>query len=264
MRVADLGDGTIVGFVALKHLEEQLEKRALELGVKKIQGEFKGLGSHRHVVVLSPNQKQLNLPYDILVGADGPHSLVAKVLWIKKISLGTAKGASAFFPNLGDGFQGCDISLPLQSEEGVLRRIKLSSVSIVFIQSPLGASQENLQKALLNQGWNAEVKAAVENRGLVLTDINISLSQAAFFSQEEKSAILVGDAAATASFFQGMGANAAFQAAQIAGDFFKEVRMQNPAAFQNFNHAMKKTTDALIVDSAFYSARKTLPKMASS
>lgn len=256
MRVADLGNGTSVGFIAIKHLEEQLEKRALEFGVKKIQGEFQDFGSNRTVIVIAPNQDQVILPYDIVVGADGAHSQVARILGIQKTSLGAAVGASALFPNLGDGFEGCDISDPLQQDEGFLRRIKLSSVSIVFIQSPLGASKEQLQKVLQSRGWAAEAQALSANRGLILSDIDIALSQATTFSYEEKSAILVGEAAATASFFQGMGANTALKASEVAGQFFKEIRLQNPAAFQNFNREMKKTTDALVEDSAFLFAQK--------
>jgi 2-polyprenyl-6-methoxyphenol hydroxylase-like FAD-dependent oxidoreductase len=237
--------------VVINHLEQQLEKRALDLGVKKVQGEFKGLGSERTVYLITADQKELSLSYDLLVGADGAHSVVGKCLGIEKSCLGKAVGATALFPNLSDGFEGCEISKSIPHKEGFVRRIKLSSVSIVFIQSPLGASKENLHKALKRQGWGPEAEAASKNQGLILSDIEIALSQVPTFSHEEKSAILVGEAAATASFFQGIGANTAFKAAEIAGQLFEEKRAHNPDAFKNFNQRMKETTDALIEDSAF-------------
>lgn len=251
MRIAEIREKESIGFVAIKHLEQQLEKRALELGVKKIQGEFKGLGLNRTVSLIKADQRELSLPYDLLVGADGVHSLVGKCLGIEKPCLGKGVGATAFFPNLSDGFQGCEISKPISHEGGFLRRIKLSSVSILLYQSPIEASKEKLQQALKSQGWDPEAEAASKNQGLILSDIEITLSQVPNFSHEEKAAILIGDAAATASFFQGIGANTAFKAAEISGQFFEEKRAQNPDAFKNFNHKMKETTDALIEDSAF-------------
>jgi len=73
----------------------------------------------------------------------------------------------------------------------------------------------------------------------------VILQQAKAFSNQEASAILVGDAAATGSFFQGMGANTAFMTAELAGQFVKS------KSYADFNQSMKATTDALIEDSRY-------------
>jgi flavin-dependent dehydrogenase len=61
----------------------------------------------------------------------------------------------------------------------------------------------------------------------------------------------VGDAAASASFFQGMGANTALQTAEIAGRFFQDVKSIDRKRYEDFERAMKEATDALIEDSKF-------------
>lgn len=258
MRTADLGDESLMGFVQTRHLEEQLEKRAQELGVKKIYGEFQGFRSNQTAVIVTPKKNELILSYDIIVGADGSHSNVREALGIEKKCLGTAIGASALIPDYSDGLTAVDISPAIKKEGGFLRRIKVPSASIVFIQFPLRASKSDLQKAIKSQGWGKEAKAVGENKAFVLADIDVSLHQAQTFSDEKKSAILVGEAAATASFFQGMGANTALKTAEVAGRFFKEIQAQNKTAFQNFNQAIKETTDAMIEDSAFLFSQESL------
>ncbi len=251
MRVADLGDGECLGIVRIKHLEEQLEKRAQELEVKKIFGEFQGFGSDQTAVIVTPEKNERLIPYDIIVGADGSHSRVREALGIEKNCLGTAVGAFALISDPTDPSTDIDISPPIKEKDVFLRRIKVPSTSILFIQAPLSASKTKLQEALTAQGWIKEAKAVEENKAFVATDIDIFLQQAQTFSNEQKSAVLVGDAAASASFFQGLGANTALKTAEIGGHFFKEIQTHNQTAFQNFNQAMKETTDALIEDSAF-------------
>ena len=247
MRIAELDDGSLMGFVQIKHLEEELEKRARELGVKKICGEFQGFESNQTAIILTPNKNACILSYDILVGADGSHSHVREALALKKNCLGTAVGASALIPDVTDRSTELDISPAIKIEGGFLKRIKVPSASLIFVQFPQRASISDLQKSIEAQGW----KTLSENKALVLADIEVSLHQAQTFSSEKKSAILVGDAAATASFFQGMGANTALKTAEAAGRFFQEMQTDPKTAFHNFNQTMKETTDALIEDSAF-------------
>jgi len=257
MKVADTGDGNLMGFVPIRHLEEQLQQRAQELGVQIVYGEFQGFGSNRDVIVTS-QKNALILPYDILVGADGAHSDVREALAIKTNHFGSAVGVSALIPGYTDGPTAVDISPAMQYEDGFLRRIKVPSASIVFIQFPFSASKGDLQKTLEAQGWSKEAQAVSEKKAFVIADIPVSLQQAHTFSSAQKSAILVGEAAATASFFQGMGANTALKTAEVAGRFFHEVQADKETAFQNFNRAVKGTTDAMIEDSAFLFSRESL------
>lgn len=246
-KIVDLGDGTHMGFVSIKQLEEQLEKRALELGVEKIQGEFQAFKSNR--AALLENKVVLN--YDILVGADGTHSKVREALRIEQNHLGSAKGVVAKIVDLEDPSMEVEVSPPIPIGDGFVRRTKVPRASIFFGQFPHKATREVLQKAFVAQGWSKEAKAIVEDTTFVGEEIDIFLLQARTFSHQEKSAILVGDAAASASFFQGRGANTALKAAEAAGRFIKEVQARNKAAFQNYNRAVKEMTTEMIEDSAF-------------
>lgn len=248
MKIADFIDESPVGFVSIKHLENQLEKKALELGIRKIYGDFKGFGSNQTAIITASNKNEVTLSYDIIVGADGAHSTVRKALSIETNCLGHAQGASALIPNTS---KDVDISSIIKKGDGFLRKIKVPHASIIFMQLPLKASKDDLQKAIDEQGWDVEAKYMQENKALILTDIEVILQQAKTFSNEKKSAILVGDAAASTSYFQGMGANTAFKTAEIAGLFFKKIQTRDRIAFQDFNKAIEKTTNDMIEDSAF-------------
>jgi 2-polyprenyl-6-methoxyphenol hydroxylase-like FAD-dependent oxidoreductase len=250
IRIVDLGDGTSMGFVSIKQLEEQLEKKALALGVEKIHGEFLGFKSNEAALVKTCNKDEVAFLYDILVAADGTHSKVREALAIERDCLGSAKGAVLKI-DVEDTSTEIDVSPAIKIEDGFLRRTKVPKASIIFGQFPLKATKEVLQKAFEAQGWSKEVKALVENKALVGEEIDVFLHQARTFSHVEKSAILVGDAAATASFFQGRGANTALKTAEAAGSFIKEVQEHPKAAFQNFNQTVKEITTEMIEDSAF-------------
>lgn len=226
----------LMGFISIRQLEEQLEKRALEIGVEKLFEEFTG---------------EIPSGFDVIVGADGLHSKVREALGIEINKLGTAKGTVLKILDLADTSTEVDISPPIQVEGGFLRRTKVPKASLIFGQFFQNASKETMQKALESQGWENEAKALAEDKAIAGFEIEVVLSQAAAFSNREKSAILVGDAAATASFFQGMGANTALKTAEIAGTFFKEVQENKDAAFQNYEEAVKKLTTEMIEDSSY-------------
>jgi hypothetical protein len=102
-------------------------------------------------------------------------------------------------------------------------------------------------RAILNvQGWSGEAQGLDSKEIFTFSDVPITLQQASTFSSQKQSGIVVGDATACASFFQGIGANTA----EIAGQFFKEIR-KDKNAFLHFNQAMKQATDTLIEGSAF-------------
>ena len=89
-----------------------------------------------------------------------------------------------------------------------------------------------------------------ENRADI-ANFTVLLQQAVTFSHQQKGTILVGDAAAVASFFQGMSANTALKTASIAGEFFMKLQQQNVDAYSFFNQEMNIATDELIQDSKF-------------
>lgn len=252
LRIADLGDGRRMGVIQIHHLEKALEQRALALGVIKIQGEFQGFGSSRTALISTSDRNRQSLAYDVIVGADGLHSCVRDSLNIRTNHLGSGFGAVAIIVDPNDSSNEVEISKPINIQKGFVRRIKVPSASIVFAQFPSESSASTLEKSLRIRGWNQEAQAIASDKAFVLDGIKITLQQAQAFANEEKAAILVGEAAGAASFFEGSGANTAFKAAGIAGRFFKELRSQDPQkCYRNFYEAMKETTDALIEGSAF-------------
>ncbi len=203
-------------FIPINAMEEALDKRREELGIKKIYATFTEL---------------TDFPYDILIGADGSHSQVRNMLGISTKTLGTATGILAAKQNNSEkAFTLTDYP----SNDGYfLRQIDVPGKSIVFLQS----STKKISLDVLKQ------KTSIEDPFFVVVDIQ--LQQAQTFSNKEKSAIIIGDAAAVGSFYQGTGANNAFKTAEIAGNFLKNL------SYEEFNEAMQKNTDELIQDNLF-------------
>jgi len=251
MRSTTLEDNTQIGFVKINHLEESLAARVNALGIQRIRGEFTNFDDHQIATVITPEQKTLHLPYDIIVAADGAHSLVRKSLSINMHTLGSAVGAFALIIDPTDTSSEMDISEPIKKGNTFVRRIKVPSVSILFTQSPHSSPKEELQHLAAECGWEKESQCIAQNKAFTSTDIPITLQQAHTFSSQEKSVIIVGDAAGTASFFQGMGANTALITASIAGQFFQNMQQNSPLTYQDFNQAMREATDSMIEDSAF-------------
>lgn len=242
MKVTPLDDGDRIGIVSIGHLENCLEKRAHELGIQKIQGEFLDL-KEKKVIVASSGRK-LSLPYDILVAADGTHSSVRTAAKIPSRLLGTAQGAFSIFDETVGDF---GIS-PVEQKNGYfLRKFSFPGMCILFAQKTAvpQISSKDLEDLVRDFGWKEEADLMAKSKAKISPSFPIYLQQAETFSNEEKSVIIVGDAAATASFFQGMGANTALKTASIAGEFFKTRN------YSQFNQQMKKETDALIEDSRF-------------
>jgi len=248
IKTVEVEDGTSMGFVKIKQLEEQLAKKVVELGVEIIFGTFQGLKSDQ-TAIITTHTEEITVSYDILVGADGTHSKVREAIKIEKNVLGAAKGATAIV--FDEENSEINISPAIKVEDGFLRRTKVPHVSIIFGQFPHKATKDVLQRTFQAQGWNQEALAIAEDKALVSEERDVFLYQACAFSNEEKSAILIGDAAATASFFQGMGANTALKVAEAAGLFFEEFCTQKELAFYNFNQKVMELTTAMIEDSSF-------------
>ena len=118
--------------------------------------------------------------------------------------------------------------------------------SLIFMQSFAPISLEQFRFAIAKEGWHEEEKSEIFSQA-----IDVTLQQAHVFYNSQQSALLVGDAAATASFFRGMGANTAFKTAAAAGIFFRSVGQEGPADYESFNQSVKLATDAMIQDSQF-------------
>ncbi|NGX47190.1 MAG: Kynurenine 3-monooxygenase [Chlamydiae bacterium] len=247
MRNIDLGDNKKLGIVPINQLEECLRARVNKLGITILHGEFEGFeGNH-------PRINGIASSYDIIVGADGTKSTTREALGIPNVIKGKAKGLVAFMRQESSGQAEEIFPDPIQINHLFCRKITIPSAGIIFLQAEdsdeLG--KEQLLEIAEKSNWQQEAQALRNNRAKIFENIPVTLQQAECFSDEGKRAILVGDAAASASFLQGMGANIAFKTAEHAGRFFKNFQKDRHAAFQTFNQAMKATTDELIDDSQF-------------
>jgi 2-polyprenyl-6-methoxyphenol hydroxylase-like FAD-dependent oxidoreductase len=253
MQQFEISKSQRIGVIQIKSLEEGLEARCKELKIDKLHGECTNLNLDEKKITVRSDSGELELSYDLLVGADGAHSIVRDKLGICRNIMGRAIGAFAFIRH--DTLSGeFDISDAMIHNDLFARRIAWGPASIIFVQSSSEAYRKALKdnvrqvliKTSLAFGWNNEAEMLRNEGAKCSTDIEICLSQASSFSDTKRDIILVGDAAATASFFQGKGANTAFVTAKIAGDLFK-----NPNNYKAFNQAMKETTDQMIEDSRF-------------
>jgi len=237
------------GIVELRILEELLAKRTKELNIEILRATFDGFNSDQSLVVTTDSGAQRTLPYDFVVGADGAHSKTREALGISVTHFGDAKALATFVrvpPSTKPGF---DVSPALRGPSYYLKRIKIVAGSVIFMQSYNDISEQEFRDAVANAGWHEEAEMLAEQLGRLKVDV--TLQQALVFSAKAKAAILVGDASATASFFNGMGANTAFKTAEAAGLFFQTVQEQGAAAYETFDLSLKLATDAMIQDSQF-------------
>ncbi len=254
MTVIEMGDGEKIGFTLIKNLEEALDYRIKLMGIKKVQGEFIDFQKGESAVqVQTKNNERVNFFYDILVGADGSHSSVRSKLGIDLNVYGIGDAVWSRVA-IKDEKQMAAILPPILIDGFFVRLIQTPAGSIIFAQSVKERTKigkEKLEQLVRGCGFKNEAEAIACDQAVFSDTMEVRLQQAKTFSDEKKSAILVGDAAATASFFQGKGANTAFKTAVCAGGFFRMVQEKNKEAYSVFNQAMKEVTDVMIEDSRF-------------
>jgi len=244
--VVEVKPGIDMGFVQINTLEEALADRSKELGVRKLHGEFVRIENGAAIVKAQEGERKI--PYDILVGSDGTHSQVRESLGIKTTCMGTATGAGVGFvfkepnPNV-------DISPEIRKNGVIGKKFTLPFGSIFFVQSE--APLDKLENIAKDFGWEKEAEGIAKGEAIILEGIEIVLQQARTFSDKKKSVILIGDSAATASFFKGMGVNTAFEEAAAAGIFFHWLKQDEASAYDSFNKSMKEMTDELIESSHY-------------
>jgi 2-polyprenyl-6-methoxyphenol hydroxylase-like FAD-dependent oxidoreductase len=243
----DIGNGKRLGIIALNELEELLCARVQALGISRIQSEFLSIYLGKKSVRILCKEGVHDMPYDIIVAADGCHSVTRKAVGIQVSHYGHAFAVVAFVPLSHQNIGICDT---IQKGDIFIKRILLPKGSLIFAQSML-RKEIPLRQVVSACGWQEESVLLDAGKARFREGIEVVLQQAVTFSDPEKEVILVGDAAACASFLDGMGANTAFLTAACAGDFFAKLQEQNSKAYEFFNAEMKKTTDELI-DSSRY------------
>ncbi|MBN4066541.1 FAD-dependent monooxygenase [Simkania negevensis] len=251
-----LGDyGERIGFVQINALETGLQKRAHELGVRTILGEFCKTEGNSQANIITPNNEILQLSYDLLVAADGTHSKVRECTEIPLKFFGTSKGIIALMET-----ERYDVSIPdgIRVDDTYLRKIAIPNASLIFMQRLANTPNANLTipiddliHAIAHCGWLEEAKQVQDGNSDLLEDITSSFQQAERFVDVDKNIILLGDSAATASFYTGIGANTALKSAAISGFLFRDLISGNPAAYQEYNERIDNATNFMIDENRF-------------
>jgi 2-polyprenyl-6-methoxyphenol hydroxylase-like FAD-dependent oxidoreductase len=236
------GEGK-VGYTTIQNLESGLSQRVRELGVHRVEGEFREI--RQKTAIIRRENREFALPYDLLVGADGTHSMIRKQLGIDSKFLGRAQGLIAVLPIKNARVE---FILPIRSDSLFINKVLIDPVTIISTQGKTVSKQE-LASHAKRQGWSEEAALILTDKARFFENVEVVLQQALQFSHREKSAILIGDAAAAASFLQGLGANTALESATVAGLLFKTERQESDYAA--FDRAMQELTNKLIQDSAF-------------
>jgi 2-polyprenyl-6-methoxyphenol hydroxylase-like FAD-dependent oxidoreductase len=231
-------NGTRRGFILLKDLEAGLFKKALELGIQRIQGEFIDFGKFNCAMIEAENGRDL-ISYDLLIAADGAHSRVREKLGISPITLARAFGGICM--------------VPAQNKPGVLtvefkpypnlltKKVNVPHASVLFFQNKQGDLHLNKMIHLASElGWVDEAVKMGQEQCIALESIPIYLQRVNTFSDPIRSVILLGDAAACASFYSGAGVNFCFQTTQLAG------KLLSDSNYATFNQEMQIEVEKLM------------------
>lgn len=238
-----------LGIVEICHLENALAKRALNLGIAKLFGTFKDFSAQGCVVDMD-GASDLHLPFDLLVGADGMHSTVRNQLGISTTNLGYASGTIALLHVSAIPYY----KMQTQKRGDLyVRKVWLPPhTALILAQSPTcrNLTQENLGAIAQSSSWDAEAAVLKDQRATFISGIPIALQKANAFSDSERKTILIGDAAAAASFFQWMGLPTALKTAELAGKCVRDL-VAGDEAYHQFNANMEILTESLIDDSRY-------------
>ncbi len=216
-----------VGIVRISALEEALLVSAKKLGVQIVQDRF----------ILD----QSTIPYTTLVVADGAHSQVREALGINLDRISQGKAGSALIPSQDEAV---DVSADIQHGTSFIKKFYFPGMNFMFIQG-ITATEEDFIRLCRASGWNNQADQIALGNAKLLLNIDVYLQKAKKFALPDQKVLLVGDAAATGTFFRGSGANFALKTAEIAGKFFRSFD------YVNFELEMEKEATALIEDSAY-------------
>lgn len=231
-------NGTRRGFILLKDLEEALFKKAEEFDIQRIQAEFIDLIDSHTAMIKTENGRDL-IYYDLLIAADGAHSRVREKLEISPTVLSQAFGGICMVPSQNTPGK---LSVEFKIYPNLLtKKVNVPHASVLFFQNKQGNLHlHEMTQLTYELGWIDEAVKMGQESCIALENIPIYLQRVNRFSDSTKSVILLGDAAACASFYSGYGVNFCFQTTQLAAKFFCD------SNYAKFNHEMEIETEKLI------------------
>jgi hypothetical protein len=167
----DYGD---YGFVAIKRLEEGLRQAVERLGIPVLNAEFHDFGAGL-AAQISQGDSVSEIPYTLLVGADGVKSEVRGRLGIDCSCLGSAIGTWTLVPHTRGMAEVSDIKA---KDHHFLRKITTEEASLVLMQSFFSSgggdisdllTKEELTSELRQYGWDLEA-TLIENGEAIMSD----------------------------------------------------------------------------------------------
>jgi 2-polyprenyl-6-methoxyphenol hydroxylase-like FAD-dependent oxidoreductase len=255
--ISQLENGEKMGIIALCDLEKALKARAEALGVTFVHGEYqKRKIEAREIVVQDETKKTVKIAYDLLVGADGKKSSVREDLEISVTPIASAFGKIALLDDVKvQNSEGDPDFTPLRKENLHVMKITIKkdashARSIICMQQQ-SKEEINLADLLKACGWQEE-EASLQAGSVMYSDwFELPLERADCFYSQEKQAILVGDAAGSASYLRGSGVNTGFQIAHFAGVLLKmrQAHKNESQSFREFNRCVKLAVERMILDS---------------
>ncbi len=235
------------GLVLIHYLEEALRERAEILGVEVVEGEYIDFIEDAPIALIQTEAGKKRVFYDLLIGADGTHSKVREQLQIDNLLLGEAMGIISDIPK-----ENLDKEVTVENlihDDAFAKRVFVPHSTLVFMQTV--PKKMTLDFALVKMiqiaselGWNEEVAKMMQGELSLIENVPIYLQRSSTFSDPKKKAIIIGDAAASASFYQGTGANFSLKTTQIAKELLESDL--DLASFEKFNQMMSKEVDWLI------------------
>lgn len=246
-----------VGVVPINKLEEALKKKAESQGIRILSATMTEINKNHSITVSDQNQLRSEIAYDILIGADGGRSKVRSDLGIEMNSFGNqawGAGAVVKLPH-PKGFSLDTFHVQdsyTQAPLSVRRFISPDGYSVVFSHSHRNLNRKEFCDALASVGFNEEADMIESGKEVGYYDnVSIKLVQAKQFSNAKASAIIIGDAAASASFFEGKGANTAIATAVISGDYVRNRISGRSDAEEQFQKKMTARTNEMIQASKY-------------
>lgn len=200
--------------------------------------------------MIASQGKKIAIPYDLLIGADGVNSQVREKLGISCLCFGKALARAVVLPAILPFPQVCVDTLSVGPFH--IRKISTPTRTILFLQtrslSPQGFHLEQIVSALKICGWQLEADMVKHKEGIIFEILPVALRQATTFINRSRSALLIGDAAASTGFFQGTGVNMALQAIPILRNIKQNL---DASTFICYNQKLKTLTNQLISDSRY-------------
>ncbi len=256
MVVGALSDKERVGILEINMLEKALAETVTRLNITQIHGEF--TCAHESFAEIVTQEGIALVPYDVLVGADGLHSRVRDEVSTPCITYEKAIVSSSFL-EYPIGSEIVEIPTAELYKGLYVKKMVTPVGSYIVLQKSINSPNKELDirdPKLIEEvarafGWNEEAELIANGQTVISEEIDVVLQEAQLVSNRCKSIILVGDAAAVASFVQGMGVNYGFKTVMLATQFLTQILEDKDGAYIDFNQNMKITTHDLIGDSEY-------------